>query len=345
MYYYNSCAEQVGNSVAIKMAAENVKVVCAECESVVSPGEDVIVTIDRGVVHAKCALCASCGNPFDKYIVSSTDTTPKFDYAMVHRRPFHLRCLICHNPQCTDDINAVDIVAYPEFFVRITITCADGLAWRVIHTWCRGCSCESCDKDKNNRMNTPLSRWDSSYSVQRYSNGVLDPAHRQCNNCLTQMGIHGTGLWSRCPQDVLQHARCMKCTRCIRADEREIKDNHGLSYHETCLTCPVCCLLKDIGLNTRRRFVMNVNGQLVHNDCVQCDLCGVTKDNYYTRPVANITRVNGNGPGAVCTIDPTQPHVLVHENCPKGALKRKRDAEPVDPFARTRSERKCRGLK
>lgn len=137
----------------------------------------------------------------------------------------------------------------------------------------------------------------------------------------------------------------MKCTKCIRGGDREIKDARGLSFHETCLTCPVCCVIKEIGLNTRRRFVINADGRLVHNDCVQCDLCGVAKDEYYTRPVANVTHIEGQGVNAVCNIDPTKPHVLVHENCPKGVLKRKRDAEPVDPFARTRSERKRRKLK
>lgn len=326
------------------MAAENVNVVCVECENVVAPGEDVIIVHDHSLIHAKCALCASCGNPFDKY-VTATDTAPRFDYTMVHGRPFHLRCLICHNPQCTEDINAGEITAYPEFFVRIIDTCEDGMTWRVMHTWCHGCECEGCDNDRTNKREMPVSRWDSDYSVQIFGVAVLDPAHRECNTCHTRMGAHGAGRRASCPQDAMEHVQCMKCTRCIRGGEREIKDVRGLSYHETCLTCPVCCVIKKIGFNTRRRFVMNADGQLVHNDCVQCDLCGVVKDKYYTRPVANATYIQGQGANAVYTIDPTKPHVLVHEHCPKGAFKRKRDAEPVDPFARTRSGRARMKLK
>ena len=323
------------------MAAENVKVVCDECESVVVPGEDVIVRCGGRVVHAKCALCASCDNPFDKYVIPATDTIPRFDYAMVHGRPFHMRCLICHDPQCTDDINAGVIAAYPEFFVWFMVKYEDGMAGRVMHTWCHGCVCEGCVKDRKHRMEKPVSRWESDFSVQKYGDTVLDPAHRECNTCHTRMGSHGTGWRERRSHYGMAHVQCAMCNSCIRAGEREIKDKRGLSVHETCLTCPVCCVIKEIGLNTRRRFVMNADGDLVHNDCVQCIRCGVAKDGYYTRPVANFTHVEGQG----YIIDPATPHVLVHENCPKGASKRKRDAEPVDPFARTRSGRARMKLK
>lgn len=322
------------------------RTLCGVCARSIIPSDDIICTNDDGVVHTTCAKCEHCLVPFG---VPMRWPNVRY-YVMADGRPFHDRCTKCCKDGCTKNIDVQQLKDTPEEFYVHT-TSQDPVKWSVMHTQCYGCQCKQCIVNRTTETDEELEKrgifrgtpftWHEPDGVRIYGDKIIAAKHRDCTVCNKHVGFYGaSGGRERVFTLHMDHPQCTMCGACVTDTHSKCEFPDGTFAHHKCMTCSVCNIKKHVAINSKRKFIMNRDKKYVHNDCIECDECGIQEEGRYTTYRAAYETKHTPGWGCLLETPIKNDEKWHHETCPKGAVKRKREAD--ENAATEESERKSR---